>query len=665
MNEVIALILQNEQSKWLITPLPAPSQAKMSATGRFVVSIQFAKYPAFCPSNTACFAARYMPMGIEPAIKPTPPADAEGYIAVVHFHGMGSQRRLEETSRMVDALDKLQRKSNATSAPLGKLLEIKPRLEQRRDGQPGNESYIRAYWRHPTDLKAKGKTIRFYEVYWAPLMAEGTSVRRTLLWLLGLTLRPLQTGSTPWRERQRLRRATLLELNQSSFWTGINANDQDIETLLLRYNDFEGLNALETYPDGSFKNFLAFVRNQDGVEAEQLLDPAGVARMVALAHVWRRRYRLTEARTFFLLITFLLTIGLAVGAFFWACSTIIAYLFQSAASWEAAASFLPLIGDQSKVTGILFVATLSLIGIVRFITDALGDVEAWSTFAETNEKHRVRKAVLACGTGLLTHILADGKCERVVVTAHSLGTAIANDTLLALARSNRASNERYRMRGDPALGGVDLKRIEHLVTFGSPIDKIEYFFESSRSQSHRYRRVTEDLRGDIGEEPYLANTKPHIHWINVWDDGDLVSGPLTSPASAARNRNLVDNVHMQGFAFPNPVSAHIRYIRYHPFVAMLFGIIVHREKSFPGMTVAQKRAKTYGPLIVGPGQKPGARRWAHLLALALPWVLAITLLLHQFAHIPPIFGLTLAALIASILVVALVRSILRGPLKPL
>ncbi len=600
-----------------------------------------------------------------------------GYTAIVHFHGMGSQRRLEETARMIDALDRLQRRSTQEGKPLGWLLGIKPALEKRRDpyGAGRNESFIRTVWRDPVNTdeepnREPNRQLRFYEVYWAPIMADGKSVVRTLKWVASQLWRPLVTGFTPWRERQRLRRATLMELNQASFWTGINQNDQDIERMATLYSAFESLDAQEAYPKGSFREFLAFVKANHGADAT---DTQAESRLLELAHHWRRRYRFTEARTFFVLTTVMLATALTVAGLYFGLSAVV----QGALKWWNTAGPLSIavsdLGSAAQITAMLLLAAFSAFGIFRFVTDALGDVEAWSTYAETDEKHRVRKAVLDYGTGLLTHVLADPACKRVVITAHSLGTAIAQDTLLALARYNRAGSGGDRMRGAQA-GGVNLKPIEHLVTFGSPIDKIEYFFESSRSQSHRYRRVVEDLRGDIGKAPFMANTKPHIHWINVWDDADLVSGSLQSPTAALvsrraeksrpRVRNLVDNLHIEGFSFPDPVGAHIHYLRHRSFVALLFDIIVHRGKSFAAMTPQQQKDKDYRPLIVGPGSRPGQRIGWQLLALALPWVIGITWLLNAVWKISATPGALLALAIIVALLFGFLRSVAKGPQDP-
>jgi hypothetical protein len=111
--------------------------------------------------------------------------------------------------------------------------------------------------------------------------------------------------------------------------------------------------------------------------------------------------------------------------------------------------------------------------------------------------------VLTQTIATFSHVLNDPTCERVTIVAHSLGTSIAHDALLALTRRNRA-----HQAGDPIAGPVPLKKIEHFVTMGSPIDKIEYFFESYSSSSHRYKRVIEALRGDIGTPPFSRNGKP-------------------------------------------------------------------------------------------------------------------------------------------------------------
>ena len=269
----------------------------------------------------------------------------------------------------------------------------------------------------------------------------------------------------------------------------------------------------------------------------------------------------------------------------------------------------------SAVLGLL--ATLgALLGLGRFLTDYLGDVEAWATYEETNEKHERRAKVIEIGSNLLSHVLGDERCERVVVVAHSLGSTIAHDTLLALLRGNRARNPQ-----DPIAGPVPLTKIEHFVTLGSPIDKIEYFFESYRSPFHRYRRVVEQLRGDICTEPFCRNKKPFIHWINFWDDGDPVSGPLHSPAGHRGFTQRVDNVHVRSLDFPNPAASHLAYFHNRDVVARLFAIIYERAGSFCALPPREGKDRDWESVYLGPAVDPPGQRAAWpAMAAAVPWL---------------------------------------------
>jgi pimeloyl-ACP methyl ester carboxylesterase len=233
----------------------------------------------------------------------------------------------------------------------------------------------------------------------------------------------------------------------------------------------------------------------------------------------------------------------------------------------------PLKADWKTVVAIA-ASLAGLVGIGRFLTDYLGDVEAWATYEETDIKHMARNKVLDQSLELLTHVLGDPACERVTVIAHSLGTSVAHDALLALTRRNRAFKPE-----DPIAGPVPMNKIEHFVTMGSPIDKIEYFFESYSSPSHRYKRVVEALRGDIGAPPFTRNRHPYIHWINFWDQGDAISGALHSPASAVDFNQRVDNVHVANFGFRSGAS-HGGYFNNRTVIDALFRIIYRRDGSF-------------------------------------------------------------------------------------
>src|SRR6266850_3048988 len=137
------------------------------------------------------------------------------YTSVVYFHGMGSQRRYEETSRLVDRLDQYLAGQYRRGKSLGYLRHITARVEPLRPDQASKDivGYIRTNL--SGDPEAEKGVVRFYEAYWAPVMADSKSPWGVLKWLLRQPLRPWQTRRAPWRERQRLRRASLVALFES------------------------------------------------------------------------------------------------------------------------------------------------------------------------------------------------------------------------------------------------------------------------------------------------------------------------------------------------------------------------------------------------------------------------------------------------------------------
>lgn len=539
---------------------------------------------------------------------------ASPYTAVVYFHGMGSQRRYEEVSRLIDSIDRY-----LAGAQRGMLMKIAPRLEPGRADPDSIFTYIRTYFR---DRAATGWTdtrqVRFHEVYWAPVMAGQKSVLGVMRWMGRQIMRPWGTLRAPWRERQRLRRASLAALYEGALKTlppGIEL--RDYAAIARRYDEFEGPDALRAFPEGHFKQFLTFLEGDRAVTA---------GRHQRLARLWRSHYRRRELWNGFALITIALALALLLGATV-ALAFVVLQRLTAFAEGTALASLAALAPPTWKSVIATLTALAGLIGLNRFLTDYMGDVEAWATYDETDEKHEKREKVIACGMASLEQVLLDDRCERVVIVAHSLGTTIAHDTLFALLRRNRAHD-----RQKPMEHPLPLTKIEHFVTLGSPIDKIEYFFESYRSPFHRYRRIVEYLRGDISSEPFTRNRKPFIHWINFWDDGDLISGPLHSPAGSAGFVQRVDNVHVANLAFPDPGASHSAYFLNRNVIAKLFEVIFERGWSFRALPARVKQDPDWPSAFLGPAiDPPGARRFWLMAAMLIPWSALAALILEAVA----------------------------------
>jgi hypothetical protein len=212
------------------------------------------------------------------------PAKGKHYTAVFYFHGMGSQRRFEETSRLIDSLDQFSD---------GTLIEIKPQLESGREKPDHTFTHIHTIYRPWKQKGSERQLVRFYEVYWAPVMAGQNSALGVLKWMVRQITRPLGTLRSPWRERQRLRRASLAALYETWPKGRDGVGPEDFSMLARRYYEFEDLEALRNYRQGSFSQFLTFLhKGLQGIEWAILGGHSGGSMQVSTL---RRRYSLSRS----------------------------------------------------------------------------------------------------------------------------------------------------------------------------------------------------------------------------------------------------------------------------------------------------------------------------------------------------------------------------------
>jgi hypothetical protein len=568
--------------------------------------------------------------GVSSASKVSP-APAAGphkrYTAVVYVHGMGEQRRFEEMSRLIDGLDshafQLSQEhpiQNRKGRDPRWLVDIKPALEPCRVSGKDDVGFVRLDCQPSGTVHGVGSLYRFYEVYWAPLVAGGSPLTSIIPWLVRQVMTPLRIVGSPWRERQRLRRAALHGLWRRGWLHAIcRPNDGDLTKLIDAYNDFEGLEARREHAKGTFRQFRRFL----GKQFEPRPDTA--VRLDRMARLWRLYAVGAEFAHLFVLVTLIGTLAMLLGLAGYAIWLGLGWLWSRGlaagmplASWAGLRATF----EQTPANALAMLSLmLSALGLTRFVKVYLGDVQFWCTYEETDEKHAKRAAILGEATLVLEHVLADEYCARVVVVAHSLGTAIAMDALLQLGRHNRA-----RTTNNPISGPLPLERIVVFVTMGSPVDKIHYFFESYRSAYHRYIRVVEGIRGDITEIPFAKNRKPHIHWINFWDRADLVSGALETPAGPRLANLRVDNVQVSSYAFPDPGASHSGYFQHRQVLAHLYDIIFKGTADFEFAPKTAADRPDYDAVFLSSGTGHTATIVFQAMALVLPWILVMSLI---------------------------------------
>lgn len=196
-------------------------------------------------------------------------------------------------------------------------------------------------------------------------------------------------------------------------------------------------------------------------------------------------------------------------------------------------------------------------GLEKKAIDFIGDIVIYTSTDIKSKFFSVRREILEGAVNELRFLLEDRRYARVIVAGHSLGSVIGYD---ALNRINHAMNLGVI---SPKLAG----KIVGFLTFGSPLDKIAFFFrEHTHDDEYLRRQILAHYHGfkarPLSEQQNpkeLSNPmKPfleHVRWTNFWDVEDKVSGHLDF-------YRVDENVEISMAL--GPARAHTRYWEYEP-----------------------------------------------------------------------------------------------------
>jgi len=187
-----------------------------------------------------------------------------------------------------------------------------------------------------------------------------------------------------------------------------------------------------------------------------------------------------------------------------------------------------------RVLGLLGAAALAL-ALRHVLVKYLGDVVLYVTADERSSLYRTRAEILDLTTRRLRGLLEDDGYAAVYVAGHSLGSVIAYDAV------NRLANE-VRADGAGAPPGKTTRerfdKLAGLLTFGSPLDKVYYFFRTEvgpaqairaqlLSSLHAFKKAASGRDyGDLRLARYATPQPPSFRWLNVYSPTDPVSGYL-------------------------------------------------------------------------------------------------------------------------------------------
>jgi len=447
----------------------------------------------------------------------SPPERPPGHVAVVFVHGMGEQRRYADSAQLAT---RLAWHAGAAAPRVGLTWD---------DGEGPADRRPRA--KAVLTAALEGRDVVFHDIYWAPLVAGRTTFRSLVRWLRGRSFRPLGSLLARWASQPELKISTLQE-------------DKDalsaVETALLDdYLAFAELarsraGALKEGHFGAFLTFLEARQAQAGGAGGMGLS---TAKEKAARH-WLGRFRWVLWLTMLRSLPLLLALGAAILA------------MPLIAAWLVAHAVHPP-RDPLAIARTLGVLALWLgaFPFARLLVQTLGDVEVYATYTEASERHAAHEAVVAQAVSVLRRALTDPACARVVLVGHSLGSVVAWDGLRALALECAS--------GGP-LTPLALARLDRVVTYGSPIDKIRFFHFMDDKNDPTFAKVLEVLRVDTRFGVFGARPDG-LAWDNYYDPADLVAGRLESPNDRTMTAP-VRNVAVANRAFPDPFTSHMAYI---------------------------------------------------------------------------------------------------------
>lgn len=438
--------------------------------------------------------------------------------ALVLIHGIGQQRPYETMDAFARGL---------VSSFGAEEAELEHRLEWR-DGPSGRgtRSFLRVELPEPAP-RSGAREVDVHEFYWAGLVQGRIRLRQVLAWVARTALTPLRSWAHQpevlFREKGALGKP---------LWTFARE--------LLRAGGLLVLAAAVLLP------FLYTAYNAGAVERAGRTvwgAVAGTEHPLWLA-VWTAGVFLGAmlARGWVQLLRRRLG-GRDAGSpedgarrsttRLWFFASAVTFLFVAAAAYltQGALGVVPLV---TEVAAALWsgpvLAPLAAAGIAfllrRYLVRYVGDIALYVTADERSEFYRTRDEILRKLTGRLHTLFHSGEYDGIFLAGHSLGSVIAYDALNRIAREARAveigsdgtEGDGAEEWGDDAgsagappgkLTREDLdRRLWGLLTFGSPLDKVHYFFrtiveedqtvrEQILTSLHGFRRVDAERAGVV------------------------------------------------------------------------------------------------------------------------------------------------------------------------
>lgn len=455
--------------------------------------------------------------------------NTEEYTALLYFHGIGLPNRYEGISRLSDGLSNYAMSSDSGS--VGELRSFKTSSEPVRSAEKETVSYLsfNRFVKYKNNWRKRPENYRMYEGFWSPTTAGGMPPLAVMYWFLTHLIEIFKLPFRSWRESRRLKIISLFKLSEI---VSTKKEKSFCSELAEHYRHFDKRDARQKYSNGKFTDFQQFIKTKYNDSQFEFAN--------AIIKRWLSVYRKDIVK---LIILYALT----------AVSPVVFLVFAI------------IISDHYYMDsyGLLKFATPTImiilsVGLLKFYKTYIADIFFWVNQQEKSPAFEKKMAILEEAKTILRHVLSDDNCKKVVVVAHSLGTSIAFESLIDIGK--RPDFRIHKNDGSEELIDLNLSKLSHFITLGSPIDRIASIFEAARTDYHRYNDFLDFTKGNVTHEPFSIKNSRNINWINFWDDMDPISSSVYSKQYRILDFDEICNERVENSSSLNLVKRHTGYL---------------------------------------------------------------------------------------------------------
>lgn len=396
----------------------------------------------------------------------------------------------------------------------------------------------------------KRPLIDIYEYYWAPETQGKISYLQTLKWLLWADLKPFLYLD---RNLQEMASAKKVKSKGGMLWLFVREVIRFLAfyiplglglSLLL----FKGVTSLSY--EKTFSPLLEFLTNMTlnwGIAALGSLVSLALG-LYFLFKSWsfiRRSGKSTERKLIWVWI-----LASLVSAISFLAAGVGIIVGRGISFWPLWCWLL-----ETEAYYVLIAAAL-VFGFKRAVVDFVGDVAVYVNADAKSESFEARGQILKGASKALRRLLKNKDYAQVILAGHSLGSVIAYDTINRLMTASMAEevgveeatpgispssveapdNSESEDSSPPTV--EDWARFRGLVTFGSPLDKIYYFFRQHVKEGQPIRAQILSMLHSFKKEPsgrvytpyevkrYTPVRLPDFKWLNAYAAMDPVSAKL-------------------------------------------------------------------------------------------------------------------------------------------